>query len=142
MMRVTDDLHRIVDYNRDLQNMIIGLSTIIGILIFFILKYRNGNQKRRRRSNRGKYRFNDIRSEHSSIGYRYMNEDSDAFMSKVHLFDDVLICGECRFRTNDINKFADHKSRECSNIIKRLQTEVSMLLTKILPKYNIPGQQK
>lgn len=32
--------------------------------------------------------------------------------------DDVLMCGECRFRTFDINDFADHKSRECSNITK------------------------
>uniref|UniRef100_A0A914NZJ1 C2H2-type domain-containing protein n=1 Tax=Panagrolaimus davidi TaxID=227884 RepID=A0A914NZJ1_9BILA len=47
-----------------------------------------------------------------------MNENSDAFMSKVHLFDDVLICGECRFRTNNINEFIDHKSRKCSNITK------------------------
>jgi RNA recognition motif-containing protein len=33
-------------------------------------------------------------------------------------FDDVLMCGECRFRTYDINEFAAHKSRECSNITK------------------------
>lgn len=32
--------------------------------------------------------------------------------------DDVLMCGECRFRTFDINEFADHKSRECSNLTK------------------------
>uniref|UniRef100_A0A914Z4U9 RRM domain-containing protein n=1 Tax=Panagrolaimus superbus TaxID=310955 RepID=A0A914Z4U9_9BILA len=32
--------------------------------------------------------------------------------------DDVLLCGECRFRTFDINDFADHKSRECSNVAK------------------------
>uniref|UniRef100_A0A914PQK6 C2H2-type domain-containing protein n=1 Tax=Panagrolaimus davidi TaxID=227884 RepID=A0A914PQK6_9BILA len=124
MMRVTDDLHQMILLQstniRDLQNMMIGLLTIIGILIFFILKYRNGKQKqkRRRRSNRGKYRFNGIRSENSFIGNRYMNKNCDAFMSEVHLFDDVLICGECRFRTNDINKFADHKSRKCSNITK------------------------
>uniref|UniRef100_A0AC34GGQ4 C2H2-type domain-containing protein n=1 Tax=Panagrolaimus sp. ES5 TaxID=591445 RepID=A0AC34GGQ4_9BILA len=31
---------------------------------------------------------------------------------------DVLLCGECRFRTFDINDFADHKSRECSNVAK------------------------
>uniref|UniRef100_A0A914QDL9 RRM domain-containing protein n=1 Tax=Panagrolaimus davidi TaxID=227884 RepID=A0A914QDL9_9BILA len=60
---------------------------------------------------------NDIRSEHSSIGNRYINKNSDAHSDGS--FDDVLICGECRFQTNDINKFADHKSRECSNIIKR-----------------------
>uniref|UniRef100_A0AC35GQ56 Uncharacterized protein n=1 Tax=Panagrolaimus sp. PS1159 TaxID=55785 RepID=A0AC35GQ56_9BILA len=87
MMRVTDDLHRMVDYIRDLRNMMVGLAllTIIGILIFLILKYRNGKQKQKRRrlSNRGKYRFNDIRSEHSSIGNRYMNENSNAFMSKI-----------------------------------------------------------
>uniref|UniRef100_A0A914QUW8 Uncharacterized protein n=1 Tax=Panagrolaimus davidi TaxID=227884 RepID=A0A914QUW8_9BILA len=52
MLRVTDDLHQMVDYIRDLRNMM-----MIGLLIFFILKYRNGKQKRRRRSNRGKYRF-------------------------------------------------------------------------------------
>uniref|UniRef100_A0A914P3M9 C2H2-type domain-containing protein n=1 Tax=Panagrolaimus davidi TaxID=227884 RepID=A0A914P3M9_9BILA len=102
--------------------LIIGLAIliIIGLLIFLILKYRNEKQKqkRRRRSNRGKYRFNDIRSKHLSVGNRYMNENSDAFMSKIRLFDDVLICGECRFRTNDIHKFADHKSHECLNIIK------------------------
>uniref|UniRef100_A0A7E4W251 C2H2-type domain-containing protein n=1 Tax=Panagrellus redivivus TaxID=6233 RepID=A0A7E4W251_PANRE len=27
--------------------------------------------------------------------------------------DDVLICGECQFRTNDLNDFAEHRSREC-----------------------------
>uniref|UniRef100_A0AC35GKU0 Uncharacterized protein n=1 Tax=Panagrolaimus sp. PS1159 TaxID=55785 RepID=A0AC35GKU0_9BILA len=56
MMQVTDDLHRMADYMRDLRNMMNGLLTIIGILIFFILKYRNGKQKqkRRRRSNRDK----------------------------------------------------------------------------------------
>uniref|UniRef100_A0AC35GWX1 C2H2-type domain-containing protein n=1 Tax=Panagrolaimus sp. PS1159 TaxID=55785 RepID=A0AC35GWX1_9BILA len=72
----------------------------------------------RHRSNREKYRFNDIRNEHSSIDHRYMNGNSGAFMLKVHLFDDVLMCGECRFRTNDINEFADHKSRKCSNTTK------------------------
>uniref|UniRef100_A0AC35EYM5 Uncharacterized protein n=1 Tax=Panagrolaimus sp. PS1159 TaxID=55785 RepID=A0AC35EYM5_9BILA len=48
MMRVTDDLHRMVDYIRDLRNMMIGLTllTIIGILIFLVLKRRNGKQKR------------------------------------------------------------------------------------------------
>jgi hypothetical protein len=33
-------------------------------------------------------------------------------------FDDVLMCGECRFRTFDINDFADHKSQECSTVTK------------------------
>uniref|UniRef100_A0A7E4VLQ7 RRM domain-containing protein n=1 Tax=Panagrellus redivivus TaxID=6233 RepID=A0A7E4VLQ7_PANRE len=27
--------------------------------------------------------------------------------------DDVLICGECQFRTNDLNDFAEHRSHEC-----------------------------
>uniref|UniRef100_A0A914QL35 Uncharacterized protein n=1 Tax=Panagrolaimus davidi TaxID=227884 RepID=A0A914QL35_9BILA len=65
MMRVNDDLHRMVDYIKDLNNMmIIGLAiltiigililiigvvllTIIGILIFLVLKRRNGKQERR-----------------------------------------------------------------------------------------------
>uniref|UniRef100_A0A914P2P3 Uncharacterized protein n=1 Tax=Panagrolaimus davidi TaxID=227884 RepID=A0A914P2P3_9BILA len=129
MMRVTDDLHRMVL----LQSSNIRDLIIIGILIFFILKYRNGKQNRRRRSNRGKYRFNDIRSEHSSIGNRYMNENSNAFMSKVHLFDDVLICGKCRFRTNDINEIADHKSRDCSKITKpRMFFKIIIFITAFI----------
>jgi len=32
--------------------------------------------------------------------------------------EDVLICGECRFRTNNIDAFVRHKKKECSMILK------------------------
>uniref|UniRef100_A0A914Q169 Uncharacterized protein n=1 Tax=Panagrolaimus davidi TaxID=227884 RepID=A0A914Q169_9BILA len=87
MMRVTDDLHRMVDYIRDLRNMMIGLAllTIIGILIFLVLKRRNRKQ---RRSNGGHNRVIHSSNEHSPLSHPYMDEhlkvdNSPAFISKV-----------------------------------------------------------
>ena len=42
--------------------------------------------------------------------------------------EDMLLCGECRFRTSDINDFADHKSRECSILAKTRKQLVFKIL--------------
>jgi hypothetical protein len=68
MMQVADDMHRMVDYIGDLRNMMVGLAllSIIGILIFAILKWQNG-----RRTSRGRKRLNEYSSEHSSLSRPY-----------------------------------------------------------------------
>uniref|UniRef100_A0A914YP83 Uncharacterized protein n=1 Tax=Panagrolaimus superbus TaxID=310955 RepID=A0A914YP83_9BILA len=68
MMQVTDDLHRMTDYIMDLRNMMIGLAllSIVGVLMFLILKWNNG-----RRTNRGRKRLNEYSSEHSSLSRPY-----------------------------------------------------------------------
>uniref|UniRef100_A0A914P359 RRM domain-containing protein n=1 Tax=Panagrolaimus davidi TaxID=227884 RepID=A0A914P359_9BILA len=95
MMRVTDDLHRMVDYMyiRDLNNMMtigldlfiiigililtvgLGLLTIIGILIFLVLKRSNGKQERRGPQTPSSLPSESVKSEQNHPTTLIMNDD-------------------------------------------------------------------
>lgn len=52
---------------------------------------------------------------------RRFAKDCDSVQIDAHAdgsFDDVLLCGECQFRTSNIDSFVEHKKKECHVVQK------------------------